>query len=365
MKIQITQQNLQRALAVMSRVASTKTELPILANVLIDATKEMVSLSATNLEVAVIHRASAKVTNPGKVAVPARLFYEFVSQLPKDETVSLTLEKNKLLIAAGNYSSHIQGTNTEDFPALPQVSNAQHTTISNHTLQDAVTKTILAASHDETRPILGGVYIHSHSKKLYFTATDGYRLAEAATSPLSFDVDCVVPSQALQEVLKMVQDTSEETSELFFGDGQFAVKTEDTHLISRLVEGAYPEYRRLIPEKSSISFEINRQEFQTAAKLAGLFARESGGSITITASEDDKKVMIASVASQVGDNSSSVDAVVSGSGAVVVNVRYLSDALNCFESEKITFRFGDSIAPCVLSSKQQPDYQHIVMPLKS
>jgi DNA polymerase-3 subunit beta len=365
MKIKLTQQNLQKALAIMSRVASTKTELPILSNVLVATTEGGVDFSATNLEVSVVHHAAAKINKEGKVAVPARLFYEFIAQLPRDETVELTLEKNKLLISAGSYSSHIQGTNADDFPALPSVSSSNKIELTNEVLGETITKTILAASHDETRPILGGVYVHTFNKELYFTATDGYRLAETIVSKTTIETASVVPAQALQEVLKMSQDSDEEKSTVLFGDGQLAVNTGHTQLVSRLVDGTYPEYRKLIPEKSDTTFEIAKKDFQTAAKLAGLFARESGGSITISASEDDQKVTVASVASQVGDNSSSVDAKVSGEGEVVLNVRYLNDALNCFDGQTINFRFGDSIAPCVLSSKDQPGYQHIVMPLKS
>lgn len=166
-------------------------------------------------------------------------------------------------------------------------------------------------------------------------------------------------------MIKICQDNEEEKTHLYFGDDQFALKAGPTQLISRLVEGSYPEYRKLIPPSSESSFEINKSELQTAAKLAGLFARESGGSITIESSEEDQTVTVASVASQVGDNTSAMKARVKGSGKVVVNVRYLNDALNCFDSEDINYRFGDSIAPCVLSSKKQPGYQHIVMPLKS
>lgn len=365
MKIQLTQQNLQQALSVMSRVASSKTELPILANVLVSANDSGIEFAATNLEVAVTHQANAKISKPGIIAVPARLFHEFITQLPKDSVVELQLEKNKVLVQAGGYSSHIQGVDPEDFPALPQITTKESVSVKNEELIAAITKTLLAASHDETRPVLGGVYVHTHKGKLFFTATDGYRLAEMELVKTAVEASCVVPTQALQEALKIAQDSDDETGKLFLTDDQFAFTSGSTKLVSRLVEGAYPEYRKLIPEKSEINVTLSKKDFQTAAKLAGLFARESGGSITITASEAEKNVTVASVASQVGDNTSAVEATVSGSGSVVVNVRYLNDALNCFDTNEVTFRFGDSIAPCVLSAKQQAGYQHIVMPLKS
>ena len=143
MKIQLTQQNLSQALSLMSRVASTRTELPILANVLIDATETGITLSATNLEIAVLHQTAAKVSEPGKIAIPARLFHEFVSQLPKDQIVNLTLEKNKVLVTAGGYSSHIQGVEPEDFPALPHIDSEQYVEVKNEQLINAATKTLL------------------------------------------------------------------------------------------------------------------------------------------------------------------------------------------------------------------------------
>jgi len=365
MHIQITQVNLHRALNLLSRVASNKTPLPILANILLTAAEGNLQASATNLEVAITHTAKGKIEEAGSVTVPAKLLHEFISQLPKDLVVDLVFEKNKLFIKAGSYSSTIQGTTAEDFPALPTIDGGMKLEVATETLKDALGKTMLAASHDETRPILGGVYFHSAEGTMYMAATDGYRLAEIKLAEGAKDLQAVVPLSALQDVLKIAQDTSEDTLIMQFDDGQFGVTCGDTTLVSRLVDGQYPAYQQLIPESSDINFTVNREELLTASKLAGLFARESGGSITIKVSELDKTVAINSVASQVGDNSSVLNAEVTGSGEVVVNVRYLTDALGCFDANEVAFRFSGAISPCVLTSADQPGYQHIVMPLKS
>ncbi len=224
---------------------------------------------------------------------------------------------------------------------------------------------MLAASHDETRPILGGVYMHTTNNTLLMAATDGYRLAEKELTETDAEVSAVVPASTLQDVLRIMQDSGEETTTLQFDEGQFGVTTEEVQLVSRLVDGQYPAYRQLIPDQSEINFTIARNDFLTAVKLAGLFARESGGSITINASDTDKTVTVSSIASQIGDNSSSIAGEVSGSGEVVLNVKYLTDALGCFSSDQINFRFSGSISPCVITAENQPGYQHIVMPLKS
>lgn len=365
MRIQITQENLHKALNLLSRVASSKSSLPILSNILLKASKGTLELAATNLEVAITHTTRGKIEEEGTVTVPARLFTDFVSQLPKGETIDLVFEKNTLYISSGSYSSHIQGTPADDFPALPSISSKDVLVVPVKDMQAALNRTMLAASHDETRPVLGGVLFHTIGKKLAVAATDGYRLAEAVLETEADIEKSIVPTSTLQDVQKILQDADEETVTLQFEDGQFGLVCEDTILVSRLVDGQYPEYTQLIPDKSDINAVVNKEELLTAAKLAGLFARETGGSITLKASDSDNKLTVSSVASQIGDNSSSIQGEVVGSGEVVVNVRYLTDALNCFDSSEVSFRFSGSISPCVLSAKDQPGYQHIVMPLKS
>jgi len=365
MKIQITQTNLNKALGLLSRVASARTPLPILSNILLKASANKLELAATNLEVAITHHTNGKIDEEGSVTIPARLLHEFVAQLPKDLTVDLVFEETKLFISAGSYSSHMQGASADDFPALPTIAKGTDIKLNAENLKSALDRTMLAASGDETRPILGGIYFHTVEGKLFIAATDGYRLAESEVAEVEGELSAVVPSSALQDVLRIIQDSGEKEVVLQFGEGQFGIKAGDSELVSRLIDGQYPQYRQLIPASSEIEFEVSRNELLTAAKLAGLFARESGGSITLKASESDSHVVVSSVASQVGDNSSKISGKVSGSGDVVVNVKFLTDALNCFDGDKITFRFSGSISPCVLSSSNQPGYQHIVMPLKS
>lgn len=365
MKIKITQNNLNRALALLSRVASTRTPLPILSNILLSASSNTLELSATNLEVALTHTASGKIDEEGSVTVPARLLHDFIAQLPKDLTVELVFEKSKLFVQAGSYSSHIQGTSSEDFPALPVITGGTEISLKTDDLKKALERTMLAASNDETRPVLGGVYFRTQKGQLYIAATDGYRLAESQVGAIETDVNAIIPSATLQDVLKIIQESSSKDVTLLFDEGQFGTTVDESKLVSRLVDGQYPEYQQLIPEHSDVKFEVPRSELLTAAKLAGLFARESGGSITLKASESDSSVTISSVASQVGDNSSEIKGSVTGSGEVVLNVRYLTDALSCFDGDTIAFRFSGSISPCVLTSPSETGYQHIVMPLKS
>lgn len=364
MRIQVTQNNLAKALSLLSKTASSRLELPILANILIEATKDNLKLAATNLEVAISYVTKAKIDNEGSVTVPARLLSDFISQLPKDSKISISVKDNKTIIQAGGFKSTINGTSADDFPALPNIKDGEIIKLKTSDLKNALNKTMPAVSRDETRPVLGGIYMHTKDSNLYIAATDGYRLAEYKAPNVNQTISAVIPSRALQDVLKIVHDDEVgDEVELRFSDGQFGFESSSVVVVSKLIDGQYPDYQQLIPETSDISFTAKLDDLLTSAKLAGLFARETGGSVTVSVDEVEG-VVVGSIASQLGENSSKIEAEISGNGSVTLNVRYLIDALICFDSEEITMRFSGTINPCILSSKSEPNYQHIVMPLR-
>jgi DNA polymerase-3 subunit beta len=208
--------------------------------------------------------------------------------------------------------------------------------------------------------------VHTHEKKLYFVSTDSYRLAEKVVTNQSEDMSLIVPASALQEVLRIIADEDEEVK-YSFDDGQIMFKLGEVEIISRLVDGKYPDYRQLIPKSNDIKIDIKRADFINITKVSSLFARESAGSITLHVSEDDQEVSIRSIASQVGENTSRASAKVTGSGEVTLNSRYLLDALNAFDGENVHMEFSGKINPCVITSGEpkNSDYLHIVMPLRS
>lgn len=211
------------------------------------------------------------------------------------------------------------------------------------------------------------MYIHATSDEdAYIAATDSYRLAEQKLPKLPNDTALLVPATTLQELLRVIGDEEQDIL-LSYDEGQVLFTYGDIQIISRLIDGNYPDYRQLIPEKSEILCTLKKADFMNIAKVSSLFARESAGSITLHVSEEDQEVSIRSIASQVGENTSKAPAEVSGSGEVTLNSRYLIDALNVFDSDVVTFRFSGKINPCVISGADQKDsdYTHIIMPLRS
>lgn len=366
MELSVTQENLSKALTAASRVASTKTQLPILSNILLRTDSNRLLVAATNLEIATTQLIGAKITKPGSITVPAKLIAEFVSSLPKGN-VELLVKNDHLHITAGGFSSVINGIASDDFPELPTIdetSSIQYS-INAADFKQAVSQTILTASNDATRPILTGVYWHSYEGSLYLAATDGYRLTEKRLVETQSDVAAIIPATTLQEVLRTLTDDISEV-DMLFDETQVRFRAGESEVTSRLIDGNFPDYRQLIPASSESVVVIERSEFVRITKIAGLFARESGGSVTLTANSEDGTLAIHSIASQLGENTSTSTAEVSADGQVTLNSRYLADALSVLTGTTVEFRFSGKLSPCVLSTvSKNSDYVHIVMPLKS
>lgn len=366
MELTVTQENLSKALSAVGRVASSKTQLPILSNILLRTDSNRLLVAATNLEIATTQHIGAKIAKPGAITVPARLVSEFISSLPKG-TVELKVENDHLHIKAGSYSSTINGVVADDFPELPTIdetSSIQYS-IKSDDFKQAVSQTIITSSSDATRPVLTGVYWHSHEGFLYLAATDGYRLSERRLVETTSDVSAIVPTSSLQEVLRTVGDDVDEV-EILFDETQVRFRAGEAEITSRLIDGNFPDYRQLIPASSETSITVEKSDFVRITKIAGLFARESGGSVTLTADSEKKTMSIHSIASQLGENTSESPAEVTGDGQVTLNSRYLSEALSVVDGDTVTFRFSGKLAPCVLTAVEKDvQYFHIIMPLKS
>jgi DNA polymerase III subunit beta len=364
MKLTVTQENLNRALQVVGRVASGKTPLPILNNILFRTDNNRLLLAATNLELAITQHVGSKIEREGSITVPARLMSEFVAALPKGN-VELEVDGTKMNIVCGAYKSTINGMAPDEFPELPALEEKQALTLPIGDLKRAIQQTVIVASTDDTRPILTGVFCHSHDGQLYFAGTDGYRLAERRLMKTQQEISAVIPVTTLNDVLRVMNDDMAE-AKLQFDDNQVRVLLDDIEVTSRLIDGQFPDYRQLIPAESDSVVGLPKDEFTRITKVASLFARESGGSVTLNADVEELKLSIHSVASQLGENTSEASAEISADGQVTLNSRYLIDGLNCIDSKQVRFRFSGKLAPCILTAADgEADYQHVIMPLKS
>lgn len=364
MKLQVTQENLNRALGSVARVANSRGTLPILANVLIKTTKNRLSLSATNLDIAITHYIGAKVSEIGSITVPARLMQDFVSSLPEG-VIKLDLQETKLHVTTDQYQSVVNGIVADDFPVMPAMSDGVTWKINNNLLKKSLQQVVFAASTDETRPVLTGVLIQTIDDVLAMAATDSYRLAEKQLGSQKQDIRLLIPASALHDLLRILGD-SDEDIKVTHNDQQVLFQVGDIELVTRLVEGVYPDYQKLIPKTFTTKARLKRADLINVTKVSSLFARESAGSVTIDIDEASSQLSIRSVASQLGENTATAVATkVTGTASITLNSRYLLDALGVMSGEEVVFGFNGKLEPTLLQDPDNTDYRHVIMPLKS
>ncbi len=366
MEFSISQEKLSKALSSCGRVASTKAGLPILDNILIRTMKDSVLFAATNLELASQTRLNAKIDKAGDITVPAKLITEVVATLPKG-IVDLSVIGQKLTISNGTYKTTINGVVSDEFPEIPSIdekTSVQYE-INHHEYKTAVNQVIFSASKDQTRPVLTGVFWHSFEGKIYLASSDGYRLAEKKLIDTKSDVSVIIPASTLSESVRLLSDDIESVKILISAD-QINIRVDETELTSRLIEGKYPNYRELIPKSNEVIAEIESDLLVRTAKLAGLFSRDTGGSINLNVEDGVDSLRITTVASERGENDADLPAKTSGSGQVSLNSRYLLEALAVMTGNEVVIGFSGKLSPIVIrSSENETDYTHIIMPLKS
>ncbi len=363
MKLQVTQENLHKALSSVGRVANSRGTLPILSNVLIKTIGNRLSIAATNLDIAITHYIGSKVKDEGAITVPARLMVDFVASLPSG-TITLELDETKLKITTDQYESVINGTTAEEYPVMPAIADGSTWKVPSKVLRSGLQQVLMAASSDESRPVLTGVFVHTHNKNLYLVATDSYRLAEKTLMKTAQEANLLIPATAMQDLLRILSDVEDEVI-VTHDEQQVLFRVGDVELVARLIEGTYPDYRKLIPNSFAQSAVLKKQEFINITKVSSLFARESAGSVTIHLDNTKQEVSIRSIASQLGENTASASGIIDGEGVITLNSRYILDALHAIQGDDVKIAFNGKLEACLLSGPKHGDYLHVIMPLKS
>ncbi|MBQ6130434.1 DNA polymerase III subunit beta [Candidatus Saccharibacteria bacterium] len=368
MKIEAESGKLAKVLGIVSRVAAgSKTTLPILNNVLIRVDEGKVSFSTTNLDMAVVAYLPVSASEDGVITVPAKLLAEFTSNLPKGEVVKVTTEGTKVTLVAGRYSSTLNGAVADDFPELPEINEekAVRFKMGVDEFKLGVNEVTVTSSNDLTRPALTGVYFNTNKGGLYIAATDGYRLAERKfIEKVESEIKAIVPANSLAEVLRSMGEEAEEI-EILFDETQVRFRIGEIEITSKLIDGSFPDYRQLIPKEHEAEVVVEKAELLRVTKLAALFAREVGGSIVLEAKTSTGTFAVGAVANEFGENTSEIETEIKKDERVVLNSRFLIDALNALEEEKVWLGFSGKTAPVTVRNEKSEKYTHIIMPLKS
>ncbi len=364
MRLTVHQENLAKALASVSRVASSRASLPVLSNVLLRTSGNRLTIAATNLDIAITEHIGAKVTTQGAITVPARLMQDFVASLPPGQ-LKLDVDGVKLHIEAERFSSTINGMPADEFPAMPTIESAKEIVWPASELKETLSQVLFASSSDETRPVLTGVLLREQKGLLVCAATDSYRLAEKRLShKVSEGLSVLLPASSLAEVSRAIRDDSGDIV-MSYDDNQARFLVDEVEIVTRLVDGQYPEYSRLLPSSFETTATAERSAISEITKVSSLFARESAGSVTLNIDAAKKQISINSIASQVGENTASAEADVSGDAVITLNSRYILDALGAFKGSRLQVNVNGKLDPCVLTDPDDDSYLHVIMPVKS
>ena len=374
MKLISVQENLKKGLLIVSHGTGKNINLPILNNILIKAYQNSIELISTNLEIGIIHKLRGKVEEEGEFTVDAKIITEYVNLLPS-ENVEIEEVEGELKIECNNYKTKIKGESAKEFPLIPSVSADNYYSCGVGDLKKALNGVAFAVSNSENRIELSGVLFNFENNKLILVATDSYRLAEKIieiNSNNEFNNQkLIVPARTVQELLRILSNyNSEDLSfeqkgevRISVSDNQILFTIESVDLVSRLINGQYPDYKQIIPDKSKTDIVTSKQNLSRAVKAVAIFSKTGVNDVSLEFKNN--KIIISASSGQSGESRVDVDAEISGiDNEVAINYRYLVDGLNNISSDQVRLKVVSNNTPCVLTAEAGDDYLYVVMPIR-
>lgn len=370
MKIICLKENLKKGLSVAAKAVGKNPNLPILSNVLLEAQKKGLIISATDLELGVNVLVVGKTEKEGKITVPAKLFSDLVNNLSEEKVVLETL-KNSLIVSFGESKSIIKGVPSNDFPIIPIPKNTRSIKIKSDDFGKGLSQVINSTSNSDLRPEISGVLVSFFEDGVKMAATDSFRLSEKIIHGNFWDgkkevESFILPQKTVLELIKTLED--EGSFEMIPEKNQVFFRIGGIELISRIIEGEYPDYSQIIPKSFKVKLSLNRNDFLSTIKLVGLFSTKIND-IKIKLSVSGSNIEILSQNVDSGESVSKIKVDIDGKDAqdmeVVFNYKYIIDGLNNIFTEKVMFCLNDNISPAVLRPKADNNYIYIIMPIRS
>lgn len=373
MKVSCLQENLSRGLGIVSRAVSTRSTLPVLGNVLLATDGGRLKLSATNLEIVITCWIGAKTEIEGATTVPARTLNDLVNALPSGIVeLNLDTKTQTLHLASGRTEANVKGIDAQEFPLVPEAGENNRRGIKTEVFKEMIGQVAFAAARDDARPTLTGVLTRIENGEMTMAATDGFRLSiKKVELPGNVDepLEVVIPARALSELARIVDD---ETETIFItlpsGRNQVIFEMDSIVLVSQLIDGSFPDYRPIVPERFSTRTVLNSGEFAQACKMAEIFAREANHTARVHV-EPGNELMpgyarVEATSSETGSNVAQIDADVEGEEVdIAFNVRFMNQVLSVMDSAQIALETTKSTEPGVLRPVGKDDFVHIIMPM--
>jgi len=375
MKFICTQANLNKALNIVSRIINKNSTLPILNNVLLKTEKGRLKLTSTNLEIGINYWIGGKVEENGEITVPTKLFSNFISNLP-DGNVEIKLRDDVLNVKCNGYKTNIKGLDAKEYPLTPKIEVKPIFKIKSNEFKKALTQVLPAISNSESRVEITGVFMNLedlNKNKITIVTTDSYRLAEKVIYLEGANVNkefknilgnvnsVIIPKDTIQELARNLED-DEELLEVTISENQILFSFGNANMISRLIEGKYPDYKQIIPDKFESIITINKNGIIKGIKVASLF---SNNSIELKLSEGSKSLEISAETSDIGNNNTKLSAEnINKNLNILYNYKFLIDGFSGLDGDEVLLQVNNETLPTVLVSVTDKDFIYVIMPTR-
>lgn len=371
MKILCLYEKLKEAFSITERIVGKNANLPILNTVLIESKKKHIQISSTDLELALVYSIHGKIEKEGKIAVPAKLIAGFINNLSCSKKITLEAKKHNLLIKTEGFKAQILGIDAEEFPIIPQIKKTNPIKLSAQDLVKGLEKMSKSVGISGIRPEITGVLFSYDSKNNTFllVSTDSFRLSEKKillAKHIPADFSFILPSKTVNEIIRIFGDKKENLS-FFTGDkNQILIEGENIQLVSRLIEGEFPNYQSIIPQKFLFEIVISRMILISKIKAISAFSSRTND---IIFTFQKNKIEISAKESGSGEGSAEMfmeNQNITEKLSIVFNWKYLLDGLESIDSDEVAFSFNSSSQPALLKPAiSNPDFLYIIMPIKN
>ena len=375
MKLQILQEKIKQGLNITERISSKSLTLPILNNTLISTEGNFLNLSATDLEIGIKWWSLVKVEKEGNIAIPSRLLLNFINLLP-NKKINILIKDDVLNIECDNYKTKIKGFTSEEFPLIPKIKKEEYVSVRSLNFCKNLTQLVDIAVPSTTRPEISGVYFNFQENSITAAATDSFRLGEKKISLTNQSLinkqqSLIVPQKTVKEIINIFGEKDQELR-IYFSPNQIMFESlmqetdhEEVQVISRLIEGKYPNYQEIIPKKSTTQIILNKDSFINQIRTASLFSGKTN-EVKLIINSKKKEVKILSQSSEIGEHQSLILGKIEGMDLEIsFNYKFLLDGLSKIKSSEVVLELSGDSGPGVLRPVGDNTYLYVVMPIKS
>ncbi len=370
MKIICSKDELLKGIQIAQLAISSKTNLPILANFLLETHKDKIKMAATDLEIGIKCYIKGEIVKKGSISVPARKFIDIVKELPEDET-HINVKDNQISITSGKAKFSITGLSSEEFPVLPEFTQKEYIEINAALLKEMIQKTVFAVSRDESHYVLNGIYFMIEENIMKMVATDGRRLCSITKEISNLitkkeKIEIIVPSKALNELknlLNTVADEKEKKIKMAISENQIIFKIDETILISRLIEGRFPTYEQVIPSSSKMKVKIDVQQLFKSTRRVAVLTNERSNSVKYILNNNKIKILANTVGLGEAEDEINID-YDKEQMEIAYNPNYVMDILKNIDTPEIYLELNEPLSPGVIKPVENKDYLCVIMPMK-